>query len=269
MSESLEGGIAKRSHFEDGVDTKHDPKGPALQTIAEFLGMTPDFILNGPLGGPSSLGEVAVFGVENSAQLKPNQRLARAMLGLEAAVTTLRQENPPIEHGEEVRAEWSVLDGETGILTTKKFYCGKTGSDFGTDLSCHFNFDIDEQPRNGSYLHVTLPSNHYLRNTLRLGDPHEPVFFASEPDVYSPEWSTKQEEWLENGGKAKRFFETSRADDQYFRHKPIGGAFFSPDMVTYTPLYDRYAATGIEKYVEITQKLLKMYLQALSERAAK
>lgn len=249
---------------EDGVDVKHDPKGPALQTIHDFLELTPDVILNGPVQNLPSPKELVPFGSETTRELLPNQRLARAMLGLEQALSTLRQSEPPLENGEELRSEWSHIDGETGELTTMEFFCGKTGSDFGTFVSCRINPDIDESPTNGSYWHLTLPSNHYLMETLRYGTPHEPVFFASEPDVYSPEWSDKGEEWLENGGLAKRHLDFRRACNIVDGTEPRD--VYSPDMVIYQPLYDRYGAGGIEKYVEITQRLLKMFLQSVSER---
>jgi hypothetical protein len=249
---------------EDGVDVKHDPKGPALQTIHDFLGLTPRVILEGPVQNLPNLKEIVTFGSESERELFPNQRLARSMLGLEQALTTLRQNEPPLENGEELRSEWSHIDGETGELTTMEFYCGKAGSDFGTFVSCRINPDIDTNPTNGSYWHLTLPSNHYLMETLRWGTPHEPVFFASEPDIYSPEWSDKGEEWLENGGLAKRHLDFWKACNIVDNTEPRD--VFQPDMVVYQPLYDRYNAGGIEKYVEITQKLLKMFLQSVSER---
>lgn len=248
---------------EDGVDVKHDPKGPALQTIHDFLGLTPQVILEGPVQNLPNLKEIVTFGSESRRELLPNQRLAMSMLDLEPALTTLRQYEPPLENGEVLRSHWTQIDGVSGEVTTMKFYCGKAGSDFGTFVNCRINPDIDTKPTNGSYWHLTLPSNHYLIKTLRWGTPHEPVFFASEPDIYSPEWSDKGEERLENGGLAKRHLDFERACNIVDGTEPRD--VYSPDRVIYQPLYDRYAG-GIEKYVEITQKLLKMFLQSVSER---
>lgn len=249
---------------EDGVDVKHDPKGPALQTIHDFLELTPDVILNGPVQNLPSPKELVPLGAEAARELLPNQRLARAMLGLEQALSTLRQSEPPFEKGETLRSEWSHIDGETGELTTMEFFCGKMGSDFGTFVSCRINPDIDVNPTNGSYWHLSLPSNRYIVETLRYGTPHEPVFYASERDIYSPKWSNKAEEWLENGGLAKRHFDFEKACNIVDGTEPRD--VYSPDMVVYQPLYDRYGAGGIEKYVEISQRLLKMFLQSVSER---
>lgn len=256
--------IYARFNLEYGVDIKRDPKGPALQTVRDFLGLTTQVILEGPVHDLPNLKEMVSLGPEGERELLPNQRLARSMLGLEQALTTLRQTEPPFENGEELRSEWSHINGESGELTTMEFFCGKAGCDFGTFVSCRINPDIDANPTNGSYWHLTLPSDHYLEQTLRYGTPHEPVFFASEPDVYSPEWSDEGEEWLENGGLAKRHLDFSKACEIVDATEPRD--VFSPDMVIYQPLYDRYGVSGIEKYVEITQKLLKMFLQSVSER---
>lgn len=249
---------------EDGVDIMHDPKGPALQTIRVFLELTSDVILKGPVQDLRSSKELDLIGRETTRELLPNQRLASAMLGLEQALTTLRQTKPPLENGEELRSEWRHIDGETGELTTLEFFCGKMGSDLGTFVSCRINPDIDLNPTDGSYWHLSLPSNRYLNETLRYGTPHEPYFFASERDVYSPAWSDKAEERLENGGLAIRDLDFRRACNIVDGTEPRN--IYSPDMVIYQPLYDRDGAGGIEKYVEITQRLLKMFLQSVSER---
>lgn len=256
--------IYREHASEDGVDVKHDPKEPALHRINDFLELTTDIILNGPIHNLPSSKKVAVFGNESNNELLPSQRLARAMLGLHQAVTTLRQIEPPVENGEEVRSTWSDIDGNTGQLTTMDFFCGKTGSDFGTFLSCHINPDIDEKPSNGSFWRLTLPADRYLYETLRLGTPHEPVFYASEPDTYSPEWSVQAEEWLVNGGLAKRHLDVLKACNIVDGNEPKD--VYLPDMVVYQPLYDKYYVSGIEKYVEISQRLLKMFIQSVAER---
>jgi hypothetical protein len=146
--------------------------------------LTPQVILEGPVQNLPNLKEIVTFGSESRRELLPNKRLAMSMLDLEPALTTLRQYEPPLENGEELRSGWTQIDGVSGELTTIKFYCGKAGSDFGTFVSCRINPDIDTKPTNGSYWHLTLPSNHYLIKTLRWGT-HMNLFFLQASGMYT------------------------------------------------------------------------------------
>lgn len=255
---------------EDGLDVMHDPKGPALQTIHDFLELTSDVILNGPVQGPSSLKELDILGRETVGELSATQRLARAMLYLESAVTTLRQVDPPLEQGETLISNWTDIDGMTGEATTLQFSCEKMGLNYGTFLNCRINPDVVQHQNVSPLWHVSLPSRHYLMEILTYGTTQADSFYASEPDTCSDEWSStdSEDEWLDNGGKIKRV---------YIDYIPIfdeNGVIidveskdaFKRSDVEYRPFCDPRFASGAEKYIEITQKLLKMFLQSVGER---
>ena len=84
--------------------------------------------------------------------------------------------------------------------------------------------------------------------------------------MYSPEWSTVDREWLENGGRTYRqvsidrgIFDAQRKyiSDDTERRRDI----FRRDRVDYFPLYGQNAP-GIERYMKINQALLQSFLEA-------
>lgn len=217
----------------------------------------------------------AIIRIHGFLQLDPTlvtktpEGLAREMLGLETAVTALRRQDRMIENGEELRFSLDYIDGSTGLLVPARFFCGKMGSDFGTALMVRRVAEVEvDEPLE----YVALPSDKYLQHTIMYGDPHEPVFYACETDIYSDsEWSSEQLEHLLNGGIAQRVFSAERAwhdDDGRFildRDKRRTDVY-RRDAVYYKPLYMGLAGSGCERYVQVTQELLRMFLRALDLR---
>ncbi len=250
----------------DGIDQKHDPKGPALATIRQFLELTPGAILHSPPPAETTKSnELArcYDWLDGEISLDPNQQLAIAMYGLQSAVATLAD----LEGEEELQT--TFLDGATDPPTERIFSCQHANCDFGTNLDYGVLERGDKKVRTGLY--VLLPSNHYLDQVLSLGDPHEPVFFASKPDDVSPKRSTQEKEWLEDGGKAERIFDShyyTKEWDKWYRKGQQGELpqdVYRRDRIFYSPLYNQ-DAYGLSGYLEITQRLLSMFLQAVNQR---
>lgn len=246
----------------DGIDQKHDPKGPALATIRQFLELTPGAILHSPPPAETAKSnELARFydWLGDEISLDPNQRLAIAMYGLQSAVATLAD----LEGEEGLRT--TFLDSATDPPTERIFFCQHGSGDFGTNLGYDVLGRGGKKVRTGLY--VLLPSNHYLDNVLSFGDPHEPVFFASKPDDVSLKWSTQEKEWLEDGGKAERPFNTKKLDEWYEKGQqgePPQNVY-RRDRIFYSPLNNQ-DAYGLSGYLEITQRLVSMFLQAIDDR---
>lgn len=194
----------------------------------------------------------------------PNRRLALAMLGLEEAVRVLYE-----QAGCDVTRE-SIVINRDGEEVPYHFSASQAGSDFGMVLGCRFSqpkqLDAYGRPHD-SMLHVLLPTDGYLYETLAHGDPHEPQFFASEPDIYSAEWSEDERERLPNGGVTYREINGTRSlydesgtyiPDPADRRRDV----YHRDRVHYRPLYTE-DAPGIERYMRITQTLIAQYLEAI------
>lgn len=247
-----------------------DHKAVARERIEEFLSLTVEGMLLQPYKSEVSNGALELYDPQNAQDQisdTPNRRLANAMLGLQGAVRTICQVEPPYEEGESLTAKRTIVDGVTGEVKKYKLAVEMAGSDFGTALSCSYDtkniVDAHGKP-DEDYDYTLLPRDKYLVAVLRHGDPHEPQFFASEVDVYSPEWSAEPEERLPNGGLADRQLNRKRAiynqDGTY-----TGGAHATANLVfrrhrvLYRPLYS-YEAPGLDKYVEITQGLLRKLL---------
>jgi hypothetical protein len=249
-----------------------DPKVTARARVAEFVGLTVEGILLQPYRVESTLGAVTIFDPSEAQDRltdTPNRRLASAMLGLERAVRALCQIEPPQEQGESITAKRDIIDGTTGQSRSYKFIARRAGADFGTFLQSIFDTPgiTDARGRRAKEIqHVLLPQDHYLHQVLRFGDPHEPVFYAAETDFVSPEWSSIKEEWLENGGKAVREINLDRAywdtDGSFDKEGKLTDKIYHRDRVLYFPLYSE-TAPGIERYVEITQSLLRKLLDGL------
>lgn len=242
----------------------HEAEATARERISSFIACTPEDILTHPLTEEelNLLKKASSFGREPVDT--PNRRLAMAMLELEGSVRVMYA----LRKGK-VSSTRTIEDAETGKPTTYEFQASQSGSDIGMNLMCSFyafgRLDGHGRP-NDAVLYSLLPSKHYLYETLAFGDPHEPPFFASEPDVYSPEWSTVDREWLENGGRTYRQVSMDRAiyDE---RHAYVADNeqrrtdIFRRDRVDYFPLYGQNAP-GIERYMKINQALLQSFLEA-------
>ena len=250
------------AYIEEG--RSHEAELTAREHISSFIARTPEDILTHPLTEEELdlLKKASNFGREPADT--PNRRLAMAMLELEESVRVMYA----LRKGK-VASERTIEDAETGKPTTYEFRASRAGSDFGMNLVCDFyafgRLDGHGRP-NDAVLYSLLPNKHYLYETLAFGDPHEPAFFASEPDVYSPEWSTVDREWLENGGRTYRqvsidrgIFDAQRKyiSDDTERRRDI----FRRDRVDYFPLYGQNAP-GIERYMKINQALLQSFLEA-------
>ncbi|HRC28155.1 MAG TPA: hypothetical protein PKV96_02090 [Candidatus Saccharimonas sp.] len=251
----------------------NDMKVRARATVLEFTGLTMEGLLLKPYSD-DSLHQVVALYDEDEAMINrrvvdtPNRRLANAMIGLEEAVRTLCQVEPPIDRMETIQANREVVDGVSGTVFAYTISAGRAGCDFGTLLRCEYDtpglVDSYNNPLTDSRA-VLLPQNSYLRQVLRFGDPHEPVFRASETDLLSPEWSTVSEEWLPNGGKAVRWINLDRAyrhEDGTFAAGQVRDDIFHRDHIFYYPLYSS-DALGLERYLEIAQDLLRKLLDAL------
>ncbi len=240
------------------IDRKSDPKSLARATVMQFLELTPESLIT------ARQSDEIAFSADTKTALSPNQTLAIAMYNLESTITTLAGFDN--DRSRSIQSTWSIIDAETGALTIQDFSGHKAGSDFGTSLHCTLHHDNDHSYATSPAFTVLLSSTHYLDNVLLLGDPHEPVFFASKPDDVSPEWSSEEDTWLVGGGRTERFFDGSLLDDWYARgcvgEEPT--TVWRRDSIMYYPLYNR-DATGLEGYLEITQKLLNMFLQAIEE----
>lgn len=236
----------------------------ARERISSFITRTPEDILTHPLTEEEQdlLQRSATFGREPSDT--PNRRLAMAMLELEESVRVMYA----LRKGK-VSSKRTIEDAETNKPTTYEFQASRSGSDFGMNLMCSFyafgRLDGHGRP-NDAVLYSLLPTKHYLYETLAFGDPHEPPFFASEPDVYSPEWSTVDREWLPNGGRTYRQISIDRgifdAQRKYIADDTERRAdIFRRDRVDYFPLYGQNAP-GIERYMKINKALLQSFLEA-------
>lgn len=227
--------LASRGGGDIAVPTSE--KNIACERINEFLSLTPEAILSRPILKPY--------------KDTPNRRLANAMLGLDTAVTTLRQENPPVENGEWFERQNKYFDSNTGEIVDSIFGCHKAGSDFGTFLHIvKNNTDPEADSQTEPYTGLLLPQDRYLVLVQTLGDPHEPQFYACEPDIYTTEeWSASEHERVPKvGGIAHRKFSHERSwrmyDDYWGRHQ-----------MYYKPLYSE-GAEGIEGYLRILQAML-------------
>lgn len=237
-----------------------------VERIKQFMQLDVDELLTRELSDAEKelLKEAATFA--ESKPDTPNRRLAMAMFGLEEAARALYT----------VRADGRGVSDTQAIdtHTTGELRVSRTGSDFGTFMSFTYPVEgrLDGDGRAlPAILHVVLPSDHYLYSTLQLGDPHEPVFYATEPDFVSPEWSDENEEWLEQaGGIARRSFSMDRSmldSAGQFTPNPAQQRkdVHRRDAIGYHPLY-RKDAQGIHRYVEITQQLLARFLDAAGKQ---
>lgn len=254
-------------------------RASAAQRIISFLELTPEGVKTGEyLEDTDTTAAIALFRHEElHSNWQPNQYLALSMMGLATALNTLRQLDPPVEAGEKLKSKRTIINGETGKATSYTFNAHLNGLDFGLYLGYSIKgpkrrgpFNIST-PRERLGTWANFPTDHYLRNVLTFGDPHEPVFRAWEPDTYSPPWSEIDKEWIDSiEGYADRVFDPDRmiysddweymADQSKWR-KDI----FRPGTVTYSPLYNS-DAYGLSGYLRVTQDLVKKFLDAVSVR---
>ncbi|MFZ1249410.1 MAG: hypothetical protein WAQ24_03745 [Candidatus Saccharimonadales bacterium] len=260
----------------EAVATLFDPKSVARARVTEFLELTVEAILGQPCVHEIESGAVAIIDSADGDNeiYPPNKRLAISMLGLQAAVRTLCQQNPPEERDETVTATRDVVDGSTNKILSYKFSASRAGANFGTYLASKLldTYDTDDdnsdEPDNHRkvYEHVLIPSDHYLQQVIRRGRLHESVFHASETDFISPKWSETEIEWLANGGMARRTINLGRKffdENKYCPDRKGVTAFYEADRIFYKPLYNK-DAQGIEPYLSITQKLLRQLIDALN-----
>ena len=242
--------------------TPVDHKVLACARIQDFVGMTVEGMLLKPYSEEGATGSVQPYNsidAHHAVTDTRNRRLANALLGVEGAVRTLCQAEPPRERGEKIREERQIVDGTTGVARTHVFSAHRAGVDFGTVLSCEIDtpgiVDSRGDPTEELLL-VLVPQDKHLVEVLHRGRPHEPGFYASETDTIGPEWSQKREERLENGGLASR--------QVNFGIRPAeatGEGNYRRGEIIYSPLYDPNAP-GLEGYVRITQFLLRKLLDA-------
>lgn len=248
-----------------------DPKAYARARIEDFLSLTVGGILRRPYdefgGGIVRYDAGAAHDRRTDTR---NRRLASSMLGLEGAIRTICQVDPPKEMGESISAEREIIDGETGEAKKYWFRASRAGSDFGTFLHCNFDTPGIQDSRGepiDEVQHVLVPQSHYLIEVLRHGDPHEPTFAAFETDFVTPdEWATEEKEWLENGGITLRDPNYDRAyrraDGTWSLDGPIRDDVYRRHLIKYYSLYSD-SAPGIERYVHITQSLLTKLIDAV------
>lgn len=258
--------MTKKTHetLANGIDFEQRDK--AIARLRAFLRLETDELLQCPLTDDEKvmLEKCNVWRTMVETRDTPNRRLALAMLGLEGAVRVLYE-----QAGCDVTRE-SVAINRDGEEVPYRFSASQAGSDFGMALNCRFTqpkqLDAYGRPHD-SMLHVLLPTDGYLYETLAHGNPPERQFFASEPDIYSAEWSEDEREWLPNGGVTYREISMNRAlydesgayiSDQADRRRDV----YHRDRVHYRPLYTE-GAPGIERYVYITQTLVAQYLEAI------
>lgn len=258
--------MTKKTHETLAKRIDLEQREKAVARLRTFLSLETDELLQHPLTDDEKvmLEKCNVWRTMVETKDTPNRRLALAMLGLEEAVRVLYE-----QAGCDVTRE-SIVINRDGEEVPYRFSASQAGSDFGMALNCRFTqprqLDAHGKPRD-SLLHVLLPTDGYLDETLAHGDPHEPQFFASEPDIYSAEWSEDEREWLPNGGVTYREISMNRAlydesgayiSDQADRRRDV----YHRDRVHYRPLYTE-GAPGIERYVYITQTLVAQYLEAI------
>lgn len=258
--------MTKKTHetLANGID--FEQRNKAIARLRAFLSLETDELLQHPLTDDEKvmLEKCNVWRTMVETKDTPNRRLALAMLGLEEAVRVLYE-----QAGCDVTRE-SVAINRDGEEVPYRFSASQAGSDFGMALNCRFTqpkqLDAYGRPHD-SMLHVLLPTDGYLYETLAHGNPPERQFFASEPDIYSAEWSEDERERLPNGGVTYREINGTRSlydengayiSDQADRRRDV----YHRDRVHYRPLYTE-GAPGIERYVYITQTLVAQYLEAI------
>ena len=263
------GEVPKPSLADDDVDRKErkltfgEDEMELMAKVQAFIALDVDELFTRPLESHEveMLRSAATF-----TESKPdtaNRRLAMAMMGLEKAVRTLYYAR-----------DWSAPDVQSvNASTVGEFTVDRAGSDFGMNMSFEYPIEgrvgIWGKPLDAQ-LYALLPPNHYLFNTLRFGDPHEPQFFAREPDLTSQEWSEQYSEWLENGGRTYRrpHFDRAIYDDEgrYIADSTKQrGDVYLRDAIDYAPLYNE-DAPGAHRYVAIIQELLVRFLEAAGKR---
>ena len=235
----------------------------SVERIKEFLDLDVDELFRRDLTPREEelLREAATF-VESKPDTR-NRRVAMAMMGLEKAVRKLYHAR-----------DWKEPDTQQVDLSADgELTAWQAGSDFGMGVDFTYSVEGRLNERGNALdaqLYVLLPQDHYLFCTLQLGDPHEPVFFAREPDFISPEWSKQDAEWLENGGKTFRRINPDRSiydeksnyiSDTAQQRKDI----FRRDAIDYFPLYST-DAPGADRYLAIVQELLARFLDAAGKR---
>ncbi len=261
--------MTKKTHetLANGID--FEQRNKAIARLRTFLSLETDELLQHPLTDDEKvmLEKCNVWRTMVETKDTPNRRLALAMLGLEEAVRVLYE-----QAGCDVTRE-SIVINRDGEEVPYRFSASQAGSDFGMFLGCRFTqpkqLDAYGRPHD-SMLHVLLPTDGYLYETLAHGDPHEPQFFASEPDIYSAEWSEDERERLPNGGVTYREINGTRSlydesgtyiPDPADRRRDV----YHRDRVHYRPLYTE-GAPGIERYMRITQTLVTQYLEAIETK---
>ena len=218
---------------------------PPVELIRDFLALDVDDLMERPLTDrEQDILQRHGFGEKGAPDTK-NRRLAMSMLGLEGAVRRIYT-----ARGGSISDE-QVVASHAGESTTGQLDVYQANADFGTRLLLSYPTGSQHE----KHIATLLPQDQYLQKTLLFGDPHEPVFWASEPDRISPQWSEQERERLPNGGVAHRKGKPITDSSQ----RRVG--IWKPERILYYPLYSG-EAPGVERYMRIVQELLARFLDA-------